>query len=293
MTKVTFLHLTDLHISNPGKPEPHAFADTAAVLTEVLQMARAIEPRPSFVMVSGDVANNADPAAYAELKRLWGDFDLPTLFALGNHDSREGFYREWLGRGEDLGAPYAHAQVIDGVHVIVLDSSTPGQIRGSIEPEQFDWLEETLGEHPELPKLIVTHHPPAIGEEGEESDFETLGWADSQRLAEMLADYDVAGILSGHIHYDRVSVWNGIPVVVANGHHSSTDHLFRDGMRAVSGAGFALCTVRSTGLTASFVPLASDRRELYRISHERIRQLMGQSQSDEDMVARMFSDAAE
>jgi len=208
---VTFLHFTDLHISNPEKPEPHAFQDTAETLSRVLDMARAIEPRPSFVVVSGDIANHADPAAYATLKRLWGDFPIPALFALGNHDDRAGFYEVFLDRHDHQGAPYAHSRVIDGVHVVCLDSSTPGQIHGTIEPEQFAWLEQVLDAHPGLPTAIAIHHPPAVGAaEHEEHAFETVGWADSQRLAAILKAHNVVGILSGHVHYDRVSVWNGI-----------------------------------------------------------------------------------
>lgn len=290
---ITFLHFTDLHISNPDKPEPHAFQDTAETLTRVLEIARTIEPRPSFVVVSGDIANHADPAAYAELKRLWGDFPIPALFALGNHDNRAGFYEVFLDRHDHQGAPYAHSRVIDGVHVVCLDSSTPGQIHGTIEPEQFAWLEEVLDAHPGLPTVIAIHHPPAVGAaEHEEHAFETTAWADSQRLASMLRAHNVVGILAGHVHYDRVSVWNGIPVVITNGHHSSTDILNRDGMRAVAGAGFALCTLRPTGLTVSFVPLPSDRRELYRIPGERIRQLMS-GRTAEEAVAEMFPVAAE
>lgn len=289
---VTFLHLTDLHISNPEKQEPHAFADTAAVLTTVLRMARAIEPRPSFVVVSGDIANNADPAAYVELKRLWGDFDLPTLFALGNHDDRKGFYESMLGRLEETEAPYFHDRVIDGIHVIALDSSTPGKVHGTIEPEQFEWLETALAAHPELPKLIVTHHPPATREDIPELSFETLQLADSRRLAEMLEPYEVVGILCGHVHYDGVAMWNGIPVVITNGHHSSTDVLHSDGMRAVSGAGFAIGAIRPSGLTIKFVPLPSDRRELFRVSRERLRQLSA-GKSAEEMVEALFPVAAE
>ena len=154
MTELTtFIHLTDLHIANPAKVEPHLYTDTAKTLSDVLARVRAIEPRPSFIVVSGDIANNADPAAYAELQRVWGVEDIPAFFALGNHDSRTGFHEVMLGQPERGMAPYSHDAVIAGIHLIVLDSSTPGAVHGTIEPEQFDWLQERLEAHPELPKL--------------------------------------------------------------------------------------------------------------------------------------------
>ena len=62
---------------------------------------------------------------------------LPVVYALGNHDTRAGFYEGMLGRSTDIDAPYDHEQVIAGVHIITLDTSTPGQIGGTIEPERF------------------------------------------------------------------------------------------------------------------------------------------------------------
>lgn len=119
MANTVFAHLTDLHIANPAVEEPHYYSDTSDTLAKVLTVLRAMTPRPSFVIVSGDIANNADPAAYAELKRVWGDYDVPTLFSLGNHDNRAAFREVMLGTTENAQAPYYYDRVIDGVHVIV------------------------------------------------------------------------------------------------------------------------------------------------------------------------------
>ena len=263
MTELTtFIHLTDLHIANPAKVEPHLYTDTAKTLSDVLARVRAIEPRPSFIVVSGDIANNADPAAYAELQRVWGVEDIPAFFALGNHDSRTGFHEVMLGQPERGMAPYSHDAVIAGIHLIVLDSSTPGAVHGTIEPEQFDWLQERLEAHPELPKLLVSHHPPALGGEPDGLSFETIELADSLRLGEMIRGRNVIGILCGHIHQDRVSVWNGVPVIIGNGHHSRLDVLRHDVLRSTKGEGFALCTLRPNGLTVNFIGLPTDGQEL-------------------------------
>ncbi len=266
-----FVHFTDLHIANPDVTEPHYHSDTGATLTRVLETLRTIEPRPSFVVLSGDIANNADPAAYRELKRLWGDFDLPALYSLGNHDSRTAFRTEFLGVTDgDLEAPYFYDRVIDGIHVVVLDSSTPRQIHGTIEPEQFAWLEQVLATHTNLPKVVVSHHPPAFSEEHVRHPFESIGYADSQRLATLLKNRNVIAILSGHVHHDCVAMWHGIPVVISNGHHSTSDVLHRGGLRAMEGAGFALLTLRESGLSVNFLPVLPERREVSRTSLEQL-----------------------
>ena len=94
-------------------------------------------------------------------------------------------------------------------------------------------------------------------------EWESLTIADTRKLADLLAGRNILGILSGHIHFDRVSNWHGIPVVVGIGTHAATDVTYlHEGMRMVEGASLALGTIRPSGLTISFVPQPSQRREL-------------------------------
>jgi len=270
MAPQSFIHLTDLHISNPSGNEPHLFSDTSKTLADVLAMIRAIEPKPSFIIVSGDVANNEDEGSYSELKRVWGTMDIPTFFALGNHDSREGFQSVMLGRTENLDAPYFHDAVVEGIHIITLDSKTPKSPHGSIAPTQFDWFEATLDSHPDLPKLVVLHHPPILGFEAPGLSFETLAEKDSERFLSLLKGRNIIAVLCGHVHQQRVSVWNGVPIVVGIGHHSMLDVLHNDGIRGLAGAGFSLCRVLPTGLTVNFIPLPSDGHEVMRMSFDEL-----------------------
>jgi 3',5'-cyclic-AMP phosphodiesterase len=269
--QTTFIHLTDLHVGNPEIADPHLFSDTSATLRTILDLVEAVSPRPSFIVASGDLTNRGDVDSYRQLKALMAATSLPVIYALGNHDTREGFYRGMLERDIGLEAPYDHHQVIDGVHVVALDTSTPGQIGGTIEPEQFAWLEAALDSHPELPKLIVAHHPPALGDEPDWTHWRTIEFSQSQRLAERLKGRNVLGILSGHIHHDRLSVWHGIPVIVGMGQHAATDILQAEVLRMVNGASFGIGTIRRSGLTMALVPLPSDRAELNRYSLQMLR----------------------
>ncbi|AEQ52762.1 metallophosphoesterase [Pelagibacterium halotolerans] len=262
----TFVHLTDLHIGNPDIVDDHLFSDTTANLKALLADIKTLVPQPKFIVATGDLTNQGDAGSYRNLKTILDEagLDIPMFFALGNHDKREGFYTGMLGRTEDLAAPFFHAQVIDGVHLITLDSSTPGKVGGSIEPEQFAWLQTELDAHPDLPKLIAVHHAPALDEDRPDMEWESLTIADTRALADLLAGRNILGILSGHIHFDRVSNWHGIPVVVGIGTHAATDVTYlHEGMRMVEGASLALGTIRPSGLTISFVPQPSQRRELH------------------------------
>ena len=272
MGETSFIHITDLHVGNPAVADDHLFSDTAATLTRVLELIGSMEQAPKFIIASGDLTNRGDVDSYRQLRSIMSATDLPVVYALGNHDTRPGFYQGMLDRNVDLDMPYDHEQVIGGVHVITLDTSTPGQIGGSIEPEQFAWLEAALAASPELPKLIVAHHAPALGDAPPWDHWRTIEFNQSQKLAELLKGRNVLGILSGHIHHDRFSVWHGIPVIVGMGQHAATDILTADVLRMVEGASFGIGTIRRSGLTMALVPLPQTRAELNRYDLKLLRQ---------------------
>lgn len=262
---VTFIHLTDLHIGNPEVQDDHLYSDTSATLEAILADVKKLVPQPSFIVASGDLTNRGDEGSYAELRRILDDagLDMPVLFALGNHDRRDGFYPSMLDRHDDVMAPYDHAQVIDGIHVVVLDSSVPNKIGGAFEPGQLDWLKAELETHPELPKLLVMHHAPAL-DANPDMEWESLSITDTEALRQAVAGKNVIGILSGHIHFDRVSHWYGIPVVVGIGQHAATDVLWlHEGLRMLEGASFAIGTLRPSGLSITFAPQPATRVELH------------------------------
>ncbi|CAH1655331.1 MULTISPECIES: metallophosphoesterase [unclassified Chelatococcus] len=273
---VTFVHLTDIHVSDASLNDTKLHSDTSANLAAILEELKRLEPVPSFIVASGDLTNHGDATSYARLKQIIADSGVtpPLLVSLGNHDNREGFYPGFLGRDDQGLKPYDHDQVIDGVHIIVLDSSVPHWIGGGFEAGQLAWLEARLDAHPDLPKLLVSHHAPALDDDVT-MEWESLTLADTERLRKLLAGRsNVLGILCGHIHYDRVSHWHGIPVVVGMGQHAATDPLtLSNGLRQLSGTGFVVGTVRPSGLTVSFCPMPADRHEINYLPYDRIREV--------------------
>jgi len=267
---IHFVHLTDLHISHPETCDPHLLTDTPATLRQVVDALGRLSPKPAFVVVSGDITNHGDAASYRLAREIMSKIDVPIVYALGNHDNRMAFRAEMLGLADGGGAPYCHDQLIAGVHVIVLDSSVPGRISGAISPDQFAFLEQALTLRTDFPKLLVIHHPPAL-EDDPEFRWESINPADTRRLADALRGHRVVGILSGHTHFDRVIHWNGVPVIVGTGLHNGVDITYSDGMRIVDAAGYALCTLRPSGLSAVFVQLERNRRELAILPAERLR----------------------
>jgi len=229
------------------------------------------------------LTNQGDQGSYENLKAIVAEagLDMPILYALGNHDKRHVFYTAMLGRTDNLDAPYDHAQVIDGIHVIVMDTSVPNKVGGAFEPGQLDWLEAELEAHADLPKLLVMHHAPALDLHDASMEWESLSYADTEALRHAVAGKNIIGILSGHIHYDRVSNWYGIPAVVGIGQHAATDVLWlHEGLRMLDGAAFAIGTLRPSGLSITFAPQAATRRELHSFSFAGMAEMLKRYEAD-------------
>ena len=254
-----FAHLTDLHVSAPGAglgsgPKP----DTAGTLRRAVEMIAGIEPLPDFVVVSGDLTDHGDEASYALVKEILDELPVPRIIALGNHDRRAGYHAVFGDGPSDR--PLSYQQMMGGVQVIVLDSLVPMQVGGSLDQDQIDFLEDALQQAPDVPKLIVVHHPPQV--DPSSLPWTTLDPGSTERFSAALQGYPVIGICSGHVHFDRVSLWQGIPIVISTGLHSTVDLSQPRALRLVEGSGFALCQYRPSGLSAAFVRVTPETREL-------------------------------
>ncbi len=279
--QITFIHLTDLHIGD-HENDDHLYSDTTANMARFKEIIAGLDPKPSFVLATGDLANQGDLPSYHKLKEIMADFDVPVFYALGNHDVMKGraaFYEGMLDRAENGDPTYDHDGVVEGVHVVVLDSSEPGKVGGSLTDAQFDWLAQTLDRHAEAPKLIALHHGPAFVN-NPPMEWETLRWQDSQRLAGVLRAYDVVGIMCGHLHSDRVTHWHGIPVVMATGPHMALDPSYPEGgIRMINGTSFGLCRILPDGLMVNFITPAADRQEIVAYTPEMVQGMMKKAQA--------------
>jgi len=131
---VTFVHFTDLHIGDK-ETDTHLHSDTTENMNRFKSMLTTLDPKPSFILATGDLANQGDLPSYHKLRTLMADIDVPVVYALGNHDvihGRAAFYGGMLDRAEENDPPYDHDSVVDGIHIIVLDTSEPGKVGGSL-----------------------------------------------------------------------------------------------------------------------------------------------------------------
>jgi 3',5'-cyclic-AMP phosphodiesterase len=245
-----FLHLSDLHLSPVNAPQK------AALMARIAASVDRLPVPPAFAILSGDLTDRGDVESYELLEQMLADFPVPVHLALGNHDSRRGFHAVF-GRGDGA---YCHATVAGDLHLVTLDTSVPARVHGELDAAQLDWLRGELERHPDLPKLIVLHHPPRLDPAA--LPWSTLDAASTSALGRVLAGHRVAGLLAGHVHMNRIVIWQGAPLVVSTGLHSTIDPLHPTGLRILEGAGFNLCNWSGDGLAATYVPLHPEGRQI-------------------------------
>lgn len=208
-------HLSDPHVI-PGDRRLGGHIDTVDQFRQCLARVEASGLPFDAVIVSGDLADQGEPAAY----RLFREIIEPVVERLGaqlvltggNHDERgplaKGLY------DLDTDAPQDRVTWVKDLRIIDVDTAVPGYHHGGLSDDQFAWLSSELATQAPHGTLLVMHHPPIVYRS---PVMQLLDFDDPGRLAEVLSGTDVRVILSGHLHVTTFGTLAGIPVLVAGG----------------------------------------------------------------------------
>lgn len=208
-------HLSDIHLIAGGDLLAGRI-DTEHQLRTALARIEASGERVDALVVSGDVADRGDPAAYELFRRLVTPVVERLGCALvvtgGNHDERRPMARTL--HGIDTDEPQDTVTEIRGLRIIAIDSGVPGYHHGGFSEAQFDWLTRELATTAEHGTILVIHHAPIVYRS---PVMQLLDFRQADRLREAVEDSDVRAILSGHLHVTSYGNLGRVPVLVAGG----------------------------------------------------------------------------
>ncbi|WP_432476440.1 phosphodiesterase [Nocardioides sp. GXQ0305] len=212
--RFTIAHLSDPHLLADGARQ-YGVVDPEPGLRLALERLGRLDPAPDVLVLTGDLADKAEPAAYARLLELVEPvadrLGAQVVWTMGNHDERAPYARGLFGSDDD--GPQDRAYDVGGLRVLALDTSVPGYHHGSLTPDQLAWLADHLADPAEHGTVLAMHHPPIPVPMLPAAEIIEL--LDQQPLAGIVAGSDVRAILGGHFHYTSWSTFAGVPVSVA------------------------------------------------------------------------------
>ncbi len=253
----TVAHLSDPHLLAQGRLQ-YGAVDTEAGLVRALERLAAVDPVPRALVLTGDLADKAEPAAYARLRELVEPaaeaMGATVVWTMGNHDERAPYARGLFGSDDD--GPQDRVHEVDGLRIVALDTSVPGYHHGDLTDAQLAWLADVLATPAPHGTLLAMHHPPLPLPMLRGAELIEL--RDQHRLASVVEGTDVRGILAGHLHFSTWSTFAGVPVSVASASCYTSDPAPVD--RFISGVdgsqSLTMVHVYDDRLVHTIVPLA-------------------------------------
>lgn len=198
--------LSDLHILEPGTDEERYIDNNERLRTAVASI-NAESPRPSAVVLTGDLTSWGSQVEYDQLTDGLADLEIAILPIGGNHDDRDRL-RSTFPHLPWVDADHASwSIVVGGVRVIGLDTTIPGQAGAAFDDARAAWLAAELTNSAE-PTVIAMHHPPFLSgiDWMDDAGFEGL-----DRFVEVLDECPSPGlIMCGHLHRPIHSVVSGV-----------------------------------------------------------------------------------
>jgi 3',5'-cyclic-AMP phosphodiesterase len=211
----TIAHLSDPHLLAGGALQ-YGHVDTEARLTAALERLGRLDPAPQALVLTGDLADKAEPKAYLRLRELVETtaevIGAQVIWVMGNHDERAAYSRNLFDVESE--EPQDRVHEVAGLRIVSLDTTVPGWHHGELRASQLDWLADVLATPAPHGTVLAMHHPPIPVPMMRIAEIIEL--RDQQPLADLVVGSDVRAIIGGHFHFTSYSTFAGVPVSVAS-----------------------------------------------------------------------------
>jgi len=198
--------VSDCHV--PAEPQtPYRGLNAERNLQSLLPVMRGW--RPDLIVATGDISEDASPAAYSRVAGMLGSIDAPLLALPGNHDipdvmSEHFSQGPWNGPFIREAGPWA---------LVLLDSTVRGSISGSFSPDYLERFDACLRNSDANYLLVALHHQPVAVK---------APWIDRYALEEpdrflQCVDREprIRCVAWGHIHHAFGAERNGVTLLGA------------------------------------------------------------------------------
>lgn len=211
---VYFVHISDTHFGPTRVYERHGFRPFPCAEALVAAINK-LPQRPNFVVHTGDVATDPDPAAYRLAREVLGRLEAPVYYVTGNHDTAVSLKKYLpMGPKQDLSDDpnvLSYAFAVKGYRFVVLDMRGPDEIdpHGLLSPEQLTVARQEA--RPEGPPLTIFMHYPIqpLNSPWMDRNMLVVGGPELHR-ALLPARERLRGVFYGHVHRSMQTMRDGI-----------------------------------------------------------------------------------
>lgn len=233
--RVKFAAIAEPHIAIPqqkGVKDGYKLGLKTVMLTQSAVNEINKIPDLNFVLVAGDLTQDAEPWNIDILRRILDQLEVPYFVVLGNHDlsrvpheqkdqpvtlSKYTVANAFIGKsgGMSPGSTYYAHEVAPNLVLIGLDTPRDqGQVYvpkaklndygGQVGPAQLRWLKKTLKANQGKSVIVLTHHSATPWHEADktkEHNYYRWFWMDNgNEVAALLGKNKVKAVFSGHRH---------------------------------------------------------------------------------------------
>ena len=200
---VNLVQLTDCHL----------FADPAACLQgmntresfeRVFKAVAQNEQPIDMILATGDFSQDETDESYRYLASRLDTLNVPVGWLPGNHDDQAVMAKFFQGKSI---LPERHL-LAGNWHIVLLDSTIPGEVQGRVSADQLRFMHEALNQHADRHALICLHHP-AIPCGSAWLDKKSL-LDDDQFRSAVLQHNHVRSVVWGHVHQEGYYQRDGI-----------------------------------------------------------------------------------
>ena len=200
----SFVQLCDPQLGMGG------YEHDVATFTQSVKFINALAPE--FVVICGDLVNEANEQSFADFIGIKNTFTVPAYCAPGNHDMSDGPSLERYRK--TIGDDYYMVEHKGYTLVVVNTQLWKMPIAG--ESEKHDaWVKQTLEEAraKRSPIVVVGHYPLFITQPDEAEEYFNLPLEKRTELLDLFVQCGVVAYLSGHAHKTVVNEYEGIQLV--------------------------------------------------------------------------------
>ena len=206
------IHLTDIHLTTPGKTI--GGRDPNANFEKALIHCLANHDDADAMVITGDLSDWGELEDYTRLKAQIANLPFPVHLCIGNHDDRPQFVKAFPELCNRNGSVSYTFPLPLGLG-IALDTWAPETHSGALCADRLSWLDSVLSETEEDAWLFLHHNfvPNAL------SPLDSIMLQDSAAFGAVIEKHGrkIRHICHGHCHLPLSGSFHGVPFSAPRG----------------------------------------------------------------------------